>query len=97
MIAVYLLIALQVADIATTLYFLKHTTLIEGNPILRKLFDQFGAAPTLLVAKGAFVVLLWVSYPYLSGYEWMLWPICAFYVWVVVYNLKMIKRHPAKQ
>ena len=53
-----LLIALQVAGIATTLYFLKHNLLTEGNPILRWFFDRIGPVPTLLIGKGAFIVFV---------------------------------------
>lgn len=39
---VYLLILLQLADIATTHYALRTGIGTEANPVLRKLFDRFG-------------------------------------------------------
>ncbi len=90
----YLLIALQLADIATTHYALKSGAGTEGNPILRKLFDRFGHEKVLLVIKGAFIAwLLWAT-PILqaSAYAWVVYLIVAIYAGVIVNNLKVIWR-----
>ena len=52
---IYLLLALQVLDLATTLYVLRTGKGAEANPIARKLMDFFGpelglALPKLLIA-----------------------------------------------
>jgi len=58
----YGLMALQLADLASTVYFMAKPSLglTEGNPLLSKLFGIFGVLPTLLVFKGALIILFLV-------------------------------------
>lgn len=80
-----LIAALQLADAASTLYFLRHTRLQEANPILRTLFEKFGAAPTLLTLKGGFAAAIWhwhASIPVQT-----LWFLVVLYVGVVGWNV----------
>jgi hypothetical protein len=51
MVFVYLLLALQVADLATTLYVLRTGKGAEANPIARKLMDFFGPELGLALPK----------------------------------------------
>lgn len=88
----HLIIALQLADIATTHYALKSGIGTEANPVLRKLFDRFGHEPVLLAIKGAFIALLVWAVPHIeaAGYQSVLWGIAVFYVWVLVNNARVI-------
>lgn len=81
---------LQAADAATTLYFLKHTTLQEANPLLRRLFDIFGPAQTLLVSKGLLAAAIWYWHAAIPVES--LWLIVVVYVGVVAWNFKHILR-----
>ena len=85
----YLLIALQVLDLLTTVVALRNPKLTEGNGLLKSLMDKFGVLPTLLGAKGAFIgLLLWVA-PLVPVV--VLYLLCAGYCWVVYNNLKLIR------
>jgi hypothetical protein len=88
---VLLLAALQIADAASTLYFLKHTQMHEANPILRWAFDRFGPVTSLLVSKGVFVAAVWYYHDVLP--MWMLWSAAVFYVGVVVWNVYNIRQY----
>jgi hypothetical protein len=91
----YLLIVLQLADIATTHYALKSGLGTEGNPFLRRLFDRFGHEKVLLAIKGAFIAWLLWAIPILqaSAYVSVIYLIVAIYVGVIVNNLKVIWRN----
>lgn len=54
----FLVVALQVADIATTYCALSSGKGAEGNGILAPLFARFGVLPSLLATKGVFIVWL---------------------------------------
>lgn len=78
----YILIALQVLDLLTTVIALRNPKLTEGNGILKPLFDKLGVVPTLLIVKIAFVTLaIWaapqvpveVLYALIAGYGWVVW------------------------
>lgn len=56
-------IALQIADILTTLYFLS-IGVEEGNPIIRFLFNHFSHLTSLLIMKAASVGLVVACYTY---------------------------------
>jgi len=85
----YLLIALQALDLLTTVVALRNPKLTEGNGLLKPLMNKFGVLPTLLGAKGTFIVLLLWSAP-LVPVE-VLYLLCGFYAWVVWNNLKLIR------
>ena len=84
----YLLIALQLADIATTHYALRQKIGVEANPLLRTLFDKFGHEVVLLVTKGVFVAFLVYFYEYI--YVEALYLVAALYCYVIYNNLKVI-------
>ena len=87
----YLLVALQVADIATTHYALSNLKGVkEGNPFMRKLFDKFGHERTLIVAKVVVMVALYFILPYVE--QWALWACVAMYVGVVGNNVMVIRK-----
>jgi hypothetical protein len=85
----YLLIALQVADIVTTVIALQGPA-HESNPILKKIMDRIGVVPTLLIVKGGFIAFLWY-YQATLPVE-VLGMLCVFYAWIVVNNIQTIKK-----
>jgi hypothetical protein len=83
----YLLIALQLLDLATTYYAVEKQGKREANKLLAKLFDRIGVVPTLLLTKGAVIVgLLMVDL-----HEYVLLALIALYVAVIINNVKAIK------
>ena len=87
---VYLLLALQVADLATTLYVLRKGTGAEANPIARKLMDFFGpelglALPKLLIAGVIWTVRDTTPPIVFAG-------LCALYLVIVGNNLRFVLR-----
>ena len=89
MIPFYLLIALQVADIVTTIIALRGQA-HEANPLLARLMEKIGVVPALLLIKCAFITFLWY-YQALLPVE-LLWALCAFYVWIVWGNVQTIRK-----
>ena len=87
---IYLLIILQLADIATTHYALRTGIGTEANPFMRKLFDKFGHEPVLLTMKGAFIVFLWVFQDYI--HVAVLAMLLGFYIWVIANNVEVIRK-----
>ena len=90
MLFVYLLLALQVADLATTLYVLRTGKGAEANPIARKLMDFFGpelglALPKLLIAGVIWTVRDTTPPVVFAG-------LCALYIVIVANNLKFALR-----
>ncbi len=81
----FIFIALQVLDIATTLKALKLGGR-EVNPVLAKLFEKFDPLATMVAVKLAGVWALW----YLDMY-FVTGLMCAVYLWVVDRNLAVVK------
>ncbi len=84
-----LLAILQVADIWTTLRFLK-AGYPEGNPILREMFEEIGPLPTLMPIKAMFMFLAYDSmdHPYWNcgaGF------FCGLYLYIVIRNYRVVK------
>lgn len=86
---IYLLIALQVLDLLTTVIALRNPKLTEGNGILKPLIDKLGVLPALIVIKGAFIGLIFWAAPQVPVE--LLYLIAAGYVWVVYSNIKLIR------
>ena len=86
----YIIAALQVLDILTTYLCLTSGKGFEANKLLAKLFDKIGLMPGLLLVKGAFIALLWITAP-LILIE-VLYAITVLYVWVVYNNFKVFTR-----
>ena len=82
----FIFIALQVLDIATTLKALKLGGR-EVNPVLAKLFEKFDPLATMVAVKLAGVWALW----YLDNY-FITGLLCAVYLWVVDRNLAVVKK-----
>lgn len=84
-----LLAVLQVADVISTLRFLK-AGVPEANPILSVLFDEIGVIPTLAVSKAALLYTAWVfmDEPYWNE---VVIAACAVYTFVVIRNWRLVK------
>jgi len=89
MLALYILIALQVADIVTTLLCLRTGRAKEANPVLARLFAAVGAVPGLLLVKGGFVAFLWWAAPSLPVQ--VVYLLMALYIWVLINNLRTLR------
>jgi hypothetical protein len=90
MVFVYLLLALQVADLATTLYVLRTGKGAEANPIAKKLMAVFGpefglALPKLLIAGVIWTVRDTTPPVVFAG-------LCVVYIVIVINNLKFALR-----
>lgn len=81
----FIFIALQAADIWSTLTALKLGGR-EVNPILAKLFERFDPLATMVAVKLLGVWALW----YLDNY-WITGLMCALYLYVVDRNLGVIE------
>ena len=89
----YLLIALQVADIITTIIALQGPA-HESNPIIKKLMDKIGIVPALVLVKGGFIAFLWYYQAMLPQAVLLL--LCAFYAYIIYHNVQTIKKGRAK-
>lgn len=85
MISLYILIALQAADLITTILCLNTGKAREANGFLARMMGVLGVTPTLLLIKGAFIaILIWAAPQVGPG---LLWLACLGYAWVVYNNL----------
>ena len=85
----YVLIALQVLDLLSTVIALRNPKLREANGILKPLMDRIGVLPALLLAKGALIGLLWYWQDQIYVEE--IYLLIAGYAWVVFNNIKLIR------
>jgi len=86
----YIIIALQVADIVTTYLAITNGKGIESNGILAPLFKASGLIPGLLIVKGGFVALLWWAAPLVPVD--LLYALAAFYAWVIFNNVQVLSK-----
>ena len=85
-----LTLGLQLVDVAMTLYAIKREAR-ETNQLLLKVGDWFGNPQTaLLVMKIAFIAF--IAWQYEAIQLWGFAAICAFYVWITVNNIKVIRK-----
>jgi hypothetical protein len=87
---IYLLLALQVADLATTLYVLRKGTGAEGNPVARKLMDFFGPELGLALPKLAFAGAIWTFRATTPAWAFAL--LCVMYLVIVGNNMRFVLR-----
>ena len=84
-----LLAILQLADILTTMRFLR-AGVPEANPVLRQLFEEVGPVRTLVFIKMVFLYLAYVTIgePF---WDWIMGGFCVVYSWVVVHNWRAVR------
>ena len=93
MLFVYLLLALQVADLATTLYVLRTGKGAEANPIAKKLMAWFGPELGLALPKLAFAGAIWTFRATTPAWAFAL--LCMLYLVIVANNMKFaLKEKP---
>ena len=85
-----LIIALQVADIATTIIALKNN--VEANPVMRFFFNKVGVVPALLLIKLAFVGFLVVFRHDIHIHA--MYVVAALYAYIVFNNVKILQSTP---
>lgn len=89
---IYLLLALQLADIVTTVLALRVPGTREVNPILNLLFEKFGVLPVMLTVKALYAGLILFAVPYMSVYSTIIIiALCALYTYVVYNNYRIYK------
>lgn len=93
----YLLIALQLADVASTFAGFK-AGLREANPILVMLGKVFGIRKAIIGAKTAVIALLLyaMSQDWLVGEDGLVLLLCALYAFVVARNVHLIREAKRK-
>lgn len=82
----YAVLALQVADVASTLYAFRNGA-TEANPVMKQLMFQLGTAPGLLLPKLIFAIPVWAYRDQFR--DWGLWLIIGVYALVVINNLRI--------
>jgi len=90
MVFVYLLLALQVADLATTLYVLRTGKGAEANPIAKKLMAWFGPELGLALPKIALAGAIWTFRDTTPAWAYAM--LCVMYVVIVGNNLRFVLR-----
>lgn len=86
--------ALQVLDMATTLYVLRKKAGREGNPVIAKLMEIFGPEFGLLFPKAAIMVFIWAFRDHYVLWHWL--AMIGVYVLIVGNNLKFVLKAKKK-
>lgn len=84
---IYFLLALQVADLLSTVVALRNPRLKEANGPLNKLMSAIGVLPALLLAKSAAMGVIWY---YQADIGQGLIALCVLYAVVVANNVRLI-------
>lgn len=84
---IYFLLALQVADLLSTVVALRNPRLKEANGPLNKLMSAIGVLPALLLAKSAAMGVIWYYQADIG--QWLI-ALCVLYAVVVANNVRLI-------
>lgn len=85
----YAVLALQVADVLSTLYAFRNRA-VEANPFMKRLMDTLGTVPGLLLPKIIFAVPVWAYRDQFQ--DWGLWLVIAGYAAVVLNNVRVARK-----
>ena len=85
------LVALQLADVATTFYIIRTKIGHEANPIMAWLMDKLGLVAGLLLPKAALATVLYALVQLHGIPNWALLVVLALYVWVILNNAGVIR------
>ena len=85
----YVLIALQVLDLLSTVIALRNPRLSEANGPLAGLMKSIGTLPALMCIKTLAMVLIWHHREDIGG--WLI-ALCVLYVAVIANNIRLIKK-----
>jgi hypothetical protein len=88
---IWILIALQAADVATTVLALRAGA-VEANPVMRALQMRLGTLTGTLAMKALFIAVTLGAHFTVGVHLWALACLIALYVYVVVNNLVVIRR-----
>lgn len=92
LVLIILLIMLQIADLVTTLYGIKHKDAVEvWKPMvmLQSIFGLQGAIVAVKLGIIALFVYALVDKAYI-GYEWILMVLCGVYIYLIYRNVKTL-------
>lgn len=82
----YIVMALQAADVLSTLYAFKHGA-VEANPVMKRLMFELGTVPGLLMPKAIYGGLVWFYRDALTVEAVAV--VAALYVAVVINNVRI--------
>jgi len=85
----YILLALQVLDLLSTVIALRNPRLSEANGPLAGLMKSIGTLPALMCVKTLAMVLIWHHRADIGG--WLI-ALCVLYAVVIVNNIRLIKK-----
>jgi len=89
MTAFYVLLALQILDLLSTVIALRNPQLSEANGPLAGLMKSIGTLPALMCIKTLAMVLIWHHREDMGGW---LTALCVLYAVVIVNNIRLIKK-----
>lgn len=89
MTAFYILLALQILDLLSTVIALRNPSLKEANGPLAGLMRAIGTLPALMCVKTLAMVLIWHHRADIGG--WLI-ALCVLYAVVIVNNIRLIKK-----
>lgn len=84
---IYFLLALQVADLLSTVVALRNPRLKEANGPLNKLMSAIGVLPALLLAKVTAMSVIWYYQADIG--QWLI-ALCVLYAVVIANNVRLI-------
>jgi hypothetical protein len=83
---IYAILALQIADVLSTLYAFRNGA-YEANPVMRRFLLELGTVPGLLLPKLIYAVPVWIYRDQFQ--DWGVWVVIAGYAAVVVNNVRI--------
>lgn len=89
MIPIYFLLALQIADLLSTVIALRNPLLKEANGPLSRIMQAVGVLPALVAVKCAAMLIIWHFRADMGAWITLL---CGVYAVVVANNIRLIKR-----
>lgn len=89
MIPIYFLLALQIADLLSTVIALRNPSLKEANGPLSRLMQAIGVLPALMAVKCAAMLIIWHFRADMGAWIMLL---CGVYAVVILNNIRLIVR-----
>lgn len=85
----YILLIVQLADLASTIVALRNPKLSEANGPLSKLMQTIGVLPALVAVKCAAMLIIWHFRADMGSWITLL---CGVYAVVIINNIRLIVR-----
>lgn len=83
---IYAILALQIADVISTLYAFRNGA-YEANPVMKRFLLELGTVPGLLLPKVIYAIPVWAYRDLFQ--DWGLWLVIAGYSLVVLNNVRI--------